>query len=160
MNVWRRGTIRDNPYSTTAFTICRVSRETTRHRLLVKIISQTRKMVSTVPGSHTIAGRPVTVAEINAAETRLLDIRQRAVEELLHHRTETPDLRRLQTILARVDEALQNLDPGPPVLEDFSWLGEWQKHLCERFLARQPQIETTAGPEALEIVPPSGPEQE
>ena len=157
MNVWKGGNPRNNPYYTNAFAVCRVGRETVRHGLLVKMISQTKRMVTTVADSHTIAGRPVTAADINAAEKRLLDIRRRAAEELLHHDSEKPDPASLRKVLARVEEALAGEGAEPPPLEDLSWLDDWLRDLCERFLARQPQIETTAGPEALEIVPPCGP---
>ena len=89
-NVWRRGPITQNPYVRTAFRITRVSRETARRAAVVQRIGQTKRMVETIPGAHKIAGEPVVLADVIAAEQLLLDPAQRVPEELLHHAAEKP----------------------------------------------------------------------
>ncbi len=160
MSIWRQGASQQNPYYRTAFRVCRIPRETTRHRTLVQVIGQTRRIVKTSPDHHVISGEPVTDAELNSAEKKLLDSRQRIAEELLHHSTEKPPYTRLKKLAADVAATLKVEDAEPVEIEDFSWLETWAKNICERFLDEQHQTGITAGPLELDLIPPFGPDED
>jgi hypothetical protein len=158
MNIWRKGSIHQNPYYRSAFRICRVPGEMTRHRTLVRTIGRTRKIVKTAPERHQINGEAVSDAELNAAEEILLDPQQRMAEELLYHATENPPLKRLKQLAAEAAGAMGGEEPLE--ITDFSWLNAWAAILCERFLVEQPLTEIAFGPLALRMAPPFGPRDE
>jgi hypothetical protein len=137
-----------------------VGREVIRHKTMVQLIGQTRKIIRTSPEHHSIKRVPVTSAELNQAEKILLDQKLRMAEELLHHAVCPSPKKQLKELNQRVRGILAETADQTPEAEDFSWVNELSQILCERFLDGQRQIEITAGPLELEIVPPLGPEDE
>ncbi len=101
MNVWRRGSLLENPYYRTAFQVARVPPEVEKHATLVKLVGMTRRLIQSDPQAHAIQGRPVTEAELNEADHVLGDVRRRIAEELLEHPTEQMSL---ETIQGRIEE--------------------------------------------------------
>src|SRR6266542_4006140 len=114
MNVWHRGSLTENPYYRTAFRVGRVPRDVVRHRTVVQLLGQTRRIVAADPQAHTVRGEPVTDAMLNAAEQVLLDAKQRIVEELLEHAAEEPPLDRVRQLARQAAAALAADDDGPP----------------------------------------------
>lgn len=106
MNLWRRGTLSRNPYARTAFRVARVPREVAKHRAVVLLIGQTKRIVSADPRAHALGGEPVTLAELNAAAQILLDPVQRIREELLEHSCESLALDHLRSMLREISETM------------------------------------------------------
>ena len=73
---------------------------------------QTRKLIRTSPDAHVIQGQPVTEAQLNAADTILLDAKQRVLEELLEHAEELLPLDQVRQIAAEVAMALAASESG------------------------------------------------
>jgi hypothetical protein len=159
MNIWLKGSVRTNPYYRTAFRIAKVDREVVRHKTLVQLIGQTRRVIRTVHDYHRISGVAVTDAELNAAEKILLDPKQRLAEELLHHAAHPPMDRQLREMAEKVVAVLTKIAEQSPEPVDVSWLNELIAYYRERFVNEQRPIEQTTGLLELEIVPPLGPEE-
>lgn len=156
MNIWRRGSLTQNPYYRTLFRITRVPREITRHRTIVTLIGQTRQLVNADPLSHQINGSPVTDAEINAADPALTDPKRRIIEELLEHAAEEPPLGQVRKLAKEVAEAMA-VDPSEKLtINDLSALEGLARSLIRQFLEQAPQSSPSFGALELEIVPPFG----
>lgn len=156
MNPWRRSSLTHNPYSRTAFRVARIPREITRRRTLVQLISQTDNLIDTHPRAHTIDGTPVTRAELNAVGKILLDPRQRIVEELLEHATESLPLADVRKLSAEVTEAMQVESSAPLPLTDLRVLEGWVRSLLQQFLVDTPPVDPSFGALELELIPPFG----
>jgi hypothetical protein len=156
MNIWRRGRLSDNPYYRTAFRVGRVPREVLRHRTIVQLVGQTRRIVKAGPLQHTISGKTVSDAEVNRAEGILSDPRERILEELLHHRTEKPSQTHIQRMMQKIcglmaPEPMENLKPENPAALLPIALG-----LVNRLLDVLPSPDPLFGQSELRIVPPFG----
>lgn len=156
MNVWRRGSLTQNPYARTAFRVARVPREVVRHRTVVELIVQTRQLVGADPKAHTIGGRPVDLAEINAAEQVLLDPRKRILEELLEHATERPPLQRVRKLAREAAEAMASDGGGRLAVTNLSGLEPWVGRLVRQFLDGLPAPDPSFGALEMDVPPPFG----
>lgn|GEM_PF-2052850 len=156
MNIWRRGgSVMQNPYERTAFRIARVPAETVRYKTIVQLIGQTRRVVRAGAGVHAVKGRPVTDAELNAAEKVLLDAETRIAEELLHHRAEPPPARALDSLLRKVrNPAGEGMETGET--EAPSWLKSWVEEAARRVPDAPSSPCPFFGPDELTLVPPFG----
>src|SRR5262245_28063331 len=164
MNIWRRGLLTQNPYYRTPFRIARMPREITRHRTIVKLISDTRQLVNRDRQSHQINGSPVTDAEINDAEPALTDPKRRIIEELLEHAAEEPPLAPVRKLAREVAEAMV-IDSSKSsseawMIDDLGALRGLALSMIRRFLEQAPQHAPSFGAPELEIVPPFGREDE
>jgi len=155
MNIWRGGSLTENPYVRNAFRVARVPREVARRQTLVQYIGQTRAMISADPGAHRIRGESVTHEELNQAEAILLSSDQRILEELLTHATESPQISRLRRLakeaaaaMAVGQDALGPIDPRilHPMLLD----------IVRLYLPEIPGAEASLGALELELPPPFG----
>jgi len=125
MNAWRRGSLEHNPYVRTAFRVTRVTTETVRRAALIQRISQTKQIVEMRPDAHVVAGLPVSLTDVVAAEQILLNPAQRVSEELLHHGTERPPVAAAQR-LARQAAAAMRADITPePAVQNVGALAAW-----------------------------------
>ncbi len=156
MNVWRRGSLTENPYYRTAFRVGRVPRDVVRHRTVVQLLGQTRRIVAADPQAHTVHSEPVTDAMLNAAEQVLLDPKQRIVEELLEHAPEEPPLERVRQLAQQAAALLAADDDGPPVPGNLEVLRPWAGALVEQFLEAVPGPDPSFGALELDLVPPFG----
>ncbi len=156
MNIWRRGSLSKNPYYRTAFCVARVSCETTRHRTIVQLIGQTRRIVNTNLQAHMIKAEPVSDAEINTAEQILLDPKQRIVEELLQHTTEKPPLARIHRLVKKVTESMtsENIEQLP--VTNFGGLQTWARSLVHQFINGKSDTKSSFGAFELNVAPPFG----
>jgi GTP1/Obg family GTP-binding protein len=159
MSLWRRGPLDKNPYLRNAFRVARVPREVTRHRVLVQLIDETKR-VARDPEAHRIAGQPVTETEINAAEQVLLDARQRIAEELLAHAAERPPLEELRKLARQATQSLTGEERGKLVVKDLRRLEGWITALARRFLAALPGPDPSFGAWELNLPPPFGKPEE
>lgn len=157
MNVWRRGSLSDNPYRRTAFAVARVPRETSRRRSLAQLIAQTRNVIRADPHAHVLDGRPVTLEQLNAAEKTLLDPQQRMVEELLHHATERPHLEHLRKLLQRCQQALESQPTSDERAVDLRKLEGCLEHMLHLYLDAVPSPDASFGALELCLSPPFGP---
>lgn len=159
MSLWRRGPLDRNPYVRNAFRVARAPREVTRHRILVQLIDETKR-VARDPEAHRIAGQPVTETEINAAEQILLDARQRIGEELLAHAAERPPLDEVRKRAREAAKLLAGGEPGKLVLKDLRGLESTFTALVREFLAAGPGPDPSFGALELNLPPPfGGPEE-
>ena len=156
MNVWRRGSLTTNPYVRTAFRVARVPRETTRHKTIVQLVGQTRRIVRVDPQAHAILGEPVTDAEINAAEQVLLDPKRRIMEELLHHAAEKPPLDRVRKQAAQAAEAMASEDSEDLPITNLSALESWARRIVTDLVEASPPTDPSFGALELELLPPYG----
>jgi len=159
MSLWRRGPLDRNPYVRNAFRVARVPREVTRHRILVQLIEETKR-VARDPEAHRITGQPVTDTEINAAEQMLLDARQRIAEELLAHAAERPPLDEVRKRAREAAKLLAGEEPGKLVLENVRALEGAFTALVREFLAAGPGPDPSFGALELNLPPPFGGRQE
>jgi hypothetical protein len=156
MNIWRRGPLTQNPYLRTAFRVARVPREITRRRTLVRLVNQTRHVVSIDPQAHTIRGAPVTMTKLNAAEQILLDPPQRILEELLEHAAEAPPLEQVRKLAAEATRALAEDGLTSAPVTNLRGLQLWAHSLAQQFLESVPGPDPSFGALELDIVPPFG----
>ena len=156
MNVWRRGSLRENPYYRTAFRVTRVPPEIVQHRTVVKMIGQTRRLIGGDPRAHMIQGRPVTDAAVNVAESILLDAKGRIIEELLEHATERLPLDRARRAAEEVAAAFQVTDADTQAATNLTALYTWAERLLQEFLDEAPGAHPSFGALELELVPPYG----
>jgi hypothetical protein len=159
MNIWRRGSLTENPYYRTAFQVARVPPEVVQHRTLVSMIGQTRRLIHGDPRAHVIQGEPVTDAAVNVAEGVLLDARQRIVEELLEHATEEPPLDGVRRLAQEVGARLAGTQTGPLPVTNPAGLYRLADCLVGQFAAAAIG-QASLGTLELELVPPFGPPQE
>lgn len=161
MNLWRRGPLSQNPYLRNAFRVTRVPRESTNRRTIVQLSGQTRRIISTNPTAHQIAGTPVTLADFNAASQVLQDARARIAEELLHHAAEKAPLDRVRALAQRAARTLAGDAQGFWSPTDLALLRPWLAALVRRFLDETPAIDPAFGAQELDLVSPLGhPEEE
>jgi hypothetical protein len=151
MNIWRRGPLSRNPYSRTAFRVTRVPRETARHKTVVQIIGQTRKVVGNSQ-EHTIAGKPVTVVELNEAQQIILDPQQRIIEELLEHPTEKLHLERVRKLAREIAESMS----GPASATSGAGARYWARNIVAQFLDAAPGPDPSFGALEMSVIPPFG----
>jgi hypothetical protein len=160
MNIWRRGTLEQNPYTRNKFRVARVPREVVRHATIVTIIGQTRQIVNHDPAAHAIRGTPVTTAEILVAEQVLLDPRQRILEELLHHATERLPLERVGELRDEAAGLLSAGDPGPSPVTRPAALRVLAAEMARLCCQSDPSPPASLGSLELEVPPPFGREEE
>ena len=156
MNTWRRGSLTENPYVRTGFRITRVPREVSKHRNVVHLIGYTKNIVTTDASAHQIAGKPVSIAEIHAAEQILLDPKQRIAEELLEHATEKLPVDRIRRLLKEVIEAMAVEQPAHLPVKDLSVLRGLAAQIIDDYLAAMPGSSPLFGALELCLVPPFG----
>ena len=156
MSIWRRGALTDNPYNRTAFRVGRVTRETTRQRVVAQRIGQTRRLVKTDPQAHTILGEPVSEAEVNSAEQVLMNPLEWTKEELLHHAAEEPHLERIRDLMREVEEAIETSDAKPMRLTNDSGIRLWAHQFVCKWLKKQSVPNPSFGALELELTPPFG----
>lgn len=156
MNIWRRGSLTENPYYRMAFRVCRVPREIVRRRKLVQLIGRTRRIVNTDAQFHTIRGEPVTLAEINAAEQILLDPRQRILEEFLVHATERPPLEGVRKLAKEIAKVMAVDETERLPVRDLKGLQPWSQALVLEFLDSRAGPDPSFGAFELELIPPFG----
>lgn len=156
MNVWRRSPqLSKNPYARTAFRMARVQREMVRHSTIVKLIGMTRNVVKADPEAHVIAGLPVSITELNAAEKILTDSKQRVLEELLEHAAERPKLEHVKHLAREVAESLAVDEAGQQGF-DQAGLRQWANGLVQQFLDRAHQPDPSFGALETGLIPPFG----
>ena len=156
MNVWRRQTLSDNPYQRTAFRIARVSPESVRHRDVLQRISQMRKVLRAVPGSHIINGEAVTEAELASAERILSDPKQRILEELLEHPFESPAGDAVRKLADQVRLTMAGAETGALPVVNLGPLTSWATVWLRQMVERQPLADPSFGALELEPIPPFG----
>jgi hypothetical protein len=156
LNIWRRGSLLDNPYHRTAFRIARVPPEIIRRSTLVTMLGQTRRLVRGAPDAHVILGQPVTEADLNAADTILLDAKQRMLEELLEHTEEQIPLDQVRQVQSEVMSAMADPSSGPLVVENLAAVRAWVEVMLREFLAQSPTGHPSFGALELELVSPFG----
>lgn len=156
VNIWRRGSLLENPYVRNAFRVARVPREVVRHRTIVQLIGQTERIVNTDPTAHTIRGKPVSNAQINVAAQILLDPKQRILEEMLVHATETPPLERIRRLAADAAAAMAANDTGRLPVTNLEGLEPWAREMVRQFLDNIPGPDPSFGALELDLVPPFG----
>ena len=154
MNIWRRYSLERNPYLRNAFRVARVPRELVSHPKLVKLMSQTRRIADV--GGHSIAGQPVSPADVNAAVSLLLDPRQRIAEELLEHATEKPPLEAIRKLGSKSRELLSITEPVPLTQMNPDVLRDWARAIAAEFLAQNPGPDPSFGALELDLPPPFG----
>jgi hypothetical protein len=154
MNIWRRYPLGRNPYLRNAFRVARVPRGVVSHPKLVKLMGQTRRIADA--GGHTIAGQPVSPADVNAAVSVLLDPRQRIAEELLEHTFEKPPLDALRKLARESAELLSNAGAGPLALKNTAMLRDLIWAFAAEFLAEHPGPDPSFGALELDLPPPFG----
>jgi hypothetical protein len=156
MNIWRRSSLNKNPYARTAFRVARVSRETVRHRTLVQLIGRTKRIVNVDATAHIVGGKPITDAEINAAEAILLNPKQRIAEELLEHATEKLPLERIKKLAREAAEisAAQNAESLQETTT--SGLQSWAQSLVRRFVSSVESPDPSFGAPEVGLIPPFG----
>ena len=120
------------------------------------MIAQTRNVVRADPDAHRLDGRPVTLEQLNAAESILMDPQQRVIEELLHHAAERLPLEHLRKVLRRCHEALGA--PSTPVdrAVDLRKLESLLEHLLRLYLDAVPAPDASFGALELNLPPPFG----
>jgi tetratricopeptide (TPR) repeat protein len=155
-NPWRRGPLSQNPYLRTAFRAARVPREVVKRRSVVNLILQTRQLIESDPQAHTIRGRPVSIADVNAAESVLLDPMQRAREELLEHTTERLPLERLRNLAQQAVDALGPEHERPLAATSLECLLPWVVQLSRSVLEGSLGADPSFGALELALVPPHG----
>jgi hypothetical protein len=123
---------------------------------LVQLLGQTGNLIDTDPDAHTVNGRAVTRAELNAVSQILLDAENRIVEELLEHATESLSLVHVRRLLADVVEAMSVASSASLSFTDSRQLDEWISFLVNQFLNEAPRVEPSFGALELELIPPFG----
>jgi len=134
--IWKRG---ENPYRINYFGILELGPNAQPQLISHKRADLLRKIRG---GQHVVDGRPVTEAEINEAESRLLEASGWAGELLLVHPVPGGDVRRLRQICVTLAERttppqapqqlrLTNVEALAPLLpepspEDIAW-PEWDE---------------------------------
>jgi hypothetical protein len=160
MNVFRQGPVTQSPYQRTAFRVGRVPKEVVRHRAVVQMLAQTRQLVGDRPDQHTIAGRAVTLAELNAAEQVLLKPERRILEELLEHAAEKPPLERIKQLSKEARRALAEGRGDWQAVRTLEALRPWSAALVRCFLDSVPGPDPALGALELDLVPPFGGDEE
>ncbi|MGB3975441.1 MAG: hypothetical protein WBM02_10395 [bacterium] len=160
MDIWNRGPLTENPYYRTAFRVARVPPEETRHRVMVSLINQTRKVVRENPCGHMIGMDPVTEPEINAAEKILVDPKQRILEEMLVHKTERLRLDQLKKLLKDIDEIVSNECRQPSRLSNVDGLQFILNDLIKLYLSVSPVPDPSFGALEMDLIPPFGIDEE
>jgi hypothetical protein len=156
LNIWRRGSLLENPYTRNAFRITRVPREVVRHRTIVQLIGQTKRIVNTDPSAHTVKEKPVMIAQVNVAEQILLDPKQRILEELLTHATEMPPLERVRRLAADAAAVMAVSDTERLPVTNLGCLEPWALAMARQFLDSIPGPDPSFGALELDFVPPFG----
>jgi len=160
MNLWRRAPLDQNPYTRTKFRVARIPREVVRHRTLVNLVSQTKRIAERDPGAHAIRGVPVSTAEVLVAEQILLDPRQRILEELLEHAAERLPLERARELAAEAAELLAGDAPGPLPVTRPAALRVFVAEILRLFYENTPSPSPSFGALELELPPPFGRREE
>ena len=160
MNIWRRGPLNRNPYYRHAFRLARVSPSTTRRKVIIALIGQTRKVVQIDPQAHCINREPVTLTEINSAEQILLDPRQRILEELLVHEDETLSIEGVRALVTELDETLASSAHGTLRITRLDSLRPLADEILCQFLENTSAGTLSFGALELRIPPPFGWQEE
>lgn len=160
MNPWRRGPVTQNPYYRTAFRVTRVPREITRHSTVVKMIGQTRNVVESDLSNHGIAGEPVTMAELNAAEKVILNAVSRLHEELLHHAAEPSPFGQLRKLALEVEKQLANPETPPLSISRPAVFRPLAEHVLGLALESLPKPDPSFGARELGMPPPFAPSED
>lgn len=155
-NPWRRGALSLNPYLRTAFRAARVPREVVKRRTVVNLIVQTRQLIEGDPQAHTIRGRPVSIADVNAADSVLFDPSQRVREELLEHATERLPLERVRKLAQEAVAAVEAQSEERLAVTNLAGLMPWTERMVSGFLDASPGADPSFGALELALVPPCG----
>lgn len=156
MNVWLTGSLAENPYYRTAFRITRTPREVVRRRTVVQVIGQTRRILQADPAAHAIAGKPVTPAELHAAEQVLMDPKRRLSAELLHHAAEAASLNRVSQLAKEAAAAMEPCGEAEQPAPRFKVLAPWARRLAEELLEAAPAADPRFGAAETDPPPPFG----
>jgi hypothetical protein len=162
MNLWRRGSLTSNPYYRTAFRVARVPKAVVSRRTMVQLIRQTQQVIARDPQAHTIGGRPVTEAELTAAQQVLLSPPRRVLEELLEHSEERLPLERVRQLAAEAAQAMAAAAGDEPLrVANLKALRPWARRWLNQFVENAAGADPAFGALELTPVPPFGrPESE
>lgn len=155
-NPWRGGVLSENPYSRTAFRIARVPRDVVKRRTVISLVAQTRQLIEADAAAHTIGGRAVSTADVNRAESILLDPTRRIQEELLEH---APERLSTSRFTALADEVIRGLAPAEAAtskVTNLDGLSVALPRLVADFLDATPADHPSFGALELTLVPPCG----
>ena len=155
-NPWRRDVLSQNPYVRTAFRTARVPREIVKRRTVVNLIGQTRQLIEGDPQAHAIRGRPVSSADVNAAQSILLDPSQRMREELLEHATERLPLDTARRLAQEALAAIEAHGDEPPEVTSLVGLMPWAERMVGGFLDASTGADPSFGALEMAVVPPCG----
>lgn len=155
MSFLRPGPITINPYRRTVFRIAMMPREVVDRAAIVGYLAEARDIAGLAPDSNRILGEPVTLEEINDAESVLLKAGERIGHELLAHATERLNLDRVRQLETDVSTAIAQCAAADltarrraltPILLDF------MRTYLDREAASQPWI----GALEMDLAPPFG----
>jgi hypothetical protein len=156
MNVWRRGSVTENPYTRTPFRVAIMTKEVTRRATIVQYIEGARAVVNADPEAHKVGGKAVTLEEINQAEAILLSPEKRILEDLLSHAPEVLPLERVRQLAKKVEEAIVLDTQAAGASPDRETLETLLHDLITRYLDSTNPAEPWFGALETAPVPPFG----
>jgi hypothetical protein len=156
MQLWRRGSLRRNPYYETAFRLARVPSEVTDPALVAEIISQTRQLMEADPAAHKVLGETVGASAVNQAELILLDPVKRSLEEIIEPAEPSGDPDTMSG-LQREAAALLEPKPGPVRLTNPALFARWFGQVWAEARLGESVSDGALGVSELEIIAPWGP---
>jgi hypothetical protein len=156
MQLWRRKSMRRNPYYETAFRLARVPGDMTDPALVVETISQTRELMEADPAAHKVMGDAVKASDVNQAELILLDPVKRSLEELIEPAilSDNPDA---VSELQREAAALLEPEAGMARLTNPALFARWFGQVWAEARLAESVSEGGLGVSELEIAAPWGP---
>lgn len=105
-NIWKKGSLKTNPYYETAFQALGITRDIISLAEIGQKVEERRQAVKAMPGYYKLGERDLTQADITNARQILFNPTRRILEELLEHNPESlpvDEIERLQTRLKMPD---------------------------------------------------------
>ena len=156
MSLWRRGSLTTNPYLRTAFRVIKAPREATRTVTLAQLAGQAKHIAASNPQARSILGEPVTLEEINKAESIILDPQRRILEELLVHTTERIPMKRMRQLAQAAAKAMAVDGDSMPPPSNMAGLVSWMDDLVREYQAKLEPSSPLLGAAEMTLVPPFG----
>lgn len=152
-NIWKKGSLKINPYYETAFQVLGITRDVTSRTEIGQRVEERRQAVRNVSGFYTLGERALTETDITNASQILSDPTRRILEELLEHKPEQLPTEEIERIQARLNIPDWPEKPPPRHLK---FLLRVVQELALEYLQNLPPIEVPPFPVNVNPIPPFG----
>ena len=151
-DIWKKKDLGTNPYRETAFKALGLTRDAVTRGEIAQRAEERKQALAAMPDYYELGQRPLTAADINAAQQVLLAPSRRMEEELLEHQPEPFPAQEVERQLPELP--WPERPTGPPPLANRAFWGHVARELACQALGQLPEVKLPPRPVATAPPPP------